>query len=61
MDICIEQVVKRVLEKEGIVVITADHGNCEEMICPLTGACFTAHTTNQVPLFWSRKSIVNAA
>ncbi len=49
VDICIEQVVKRVLEKEGIVVITADHGNCEEMICSLTGACLTAHTTNQVP------------
>ncbi|MDP3733696.1 MAG: 2,3-bisphosphoglycerate-independent phosphoglycerate mutase [Nanoarchaeota archaeon] len=30
----------------GIVVITADHGNCEEMI----GDFITSHTTNQVPL-----------
>lgn len=49
VDICMQQVVERVLQKEGMVLITADHGNCEEMVCALTGACLTAHTTNQVP------------
>jgi 2,3-bisphosphoglycerate-independent phosphoglycerate mutase len=50
VDTCLQEVVEKVLEKEGIVLITADHGNCEEMVCPRTGACLTAHTTNQVPL-----------
>ena len=32
------------------VIITADHGNCEMMIDPLTGGVHTAHTTSPVPL-----------
>ena len=32
------------------VLVTADHGNCEMMIDPLTGGVHTAHTTNPVPL-----------
>ena len=32
------------------LLITADHGNCELMIDPLTGGPHTAHTTNPVPL-----------
>ena len=31
--------------------ITADHGNCELMVDPLTGAPHTAHTTNPVPFY----------
>ena len=31
------------------VLITADHGNCEMMIDPVTGGVHTAHTTNPVP------------
>ncbi len=49
VDRCLLRVVESVLEKEGIVLITADHGNCEEMICPFSGGCLTAHTTNLVP------------
>jgi 2,3-bisphosphoglycerate-independent phosphoglycerate mutase len=30
--------------------VTADHGNCEMMIDPVTGGVHTAHTTNPVPL-----------
>jgi 2,3-bisphosphoglycerate-independent phosphoglycerate mutase len=30
-------------------LITADHGNAEQMIDPVTGAPHTAHTTNPVP------------
>jgi 2,3-bisphosphoglycerate-independent phosphoglycerate mutase len=34
----------------GITLITADHGNAEQMIDPTTGGPHTAHTTNPVPL-----------
>ena len=33
-----------------ILMMTADHGNAEQMIDPVTGAPHTAHTTNPVPL-----------
>jgi 2,3-bisphosphoglycerate-independent phosphoglycerate mutase len=33
----------------GITLITADHGNAEQMIDPETGGPHTAHTTNPVP------------
>ncbi|MCY4541944.1 MAG: 2,3-bisphosphoglycerate-independent phosphoglycerate mutase [Rhodobacteraceae bacterium] len=34
----------------GKMVVTADHGNCEQMIDPETGGPHTAHTTNPVPI-----------
>jgi len=34
----------------GAMIVTADHGNCELMIDPLTGGPHTAHTTNRVPV-----------
>lgn len=49
VDKCLHQVVSKVLEKKGCVILTADHGNCEMMVCPETGVPFTAHTTNMVP------------
>jgi 2,3-bisphosphoglycerate-independent phosphoglycerate mutase len=36
----------------GAVIITADHGNCELMRDPVSGAPHTAHTTNPVPLLY---------
>ena len=35
----------------GVMLITADHGNCEEMIDAATGEPHTQHTLNDVPLF----------
>ena len=35
-----------------ILIITADHGNCELMVDPETGDPHTAHTTNPVPIWW---------
>jgi 2,3-bisphosphoglycerate-independent phosphoglycerate mutase len=32
------------------MIVTADHGNCELMVDPLTGGPHTAHTTNPVPV-----------
>ena len=43
------QVVEAVLGKGGAVLITADHGNCEMMVCPISGGPFTAHTSDLVP------------
>ena len=34
----------------GQMIVTADHGNCEMMIDPITGGPHTAHTTNLVPV-----------
>lgn len=36
--------------KGGALIVTADHGNCEQMIDPVTGEPHTAHTTNPVPV-----------
>jgi len=44
------KVVDLVEEKQGNLLITADHGNAEQMIDYSTGEPHTAHTTNPVPL-----------
>ncbi|HKQ07455.1 MAG TPA: 2,3-bisphosphoglycerate-independent phosphoglycerate mutase [Blastocatellia bacterium] len=44
------RVVETVQARGGAVIITADHGNAEQMIDPVSGQIFTAHTTNPVPL-----------
>lgn len=51
VDQCVIQIVEQVLEMDGVVMITADHGNCE-MMCDPNGAPFTAHTTNRVPFLY---------
>ena len=39
------------LEKAGgAMLVTADHGNCEVMVDPVTGEPHTAHTLNLVPV-----------
>ena len=50
IDECVGKVVKLVEEKQGNLLITADHGNAEQMIDYKTGEPHTAHTTNLVPL-----------
>ena len=50
VDACVGQVVDATLSKGGSLVVTADHGNCEQMIDPATGGPHTAHTTYDVPL-----------
>ena len=37
-------------EMGGAMIVTADHGNCELMVDPVTGGPHTAHTTNPVPV-----------
>jgi 2,3-bisphosphoglycerate-independent phosphoglycerate mutase len=36
--------------KGGAMIVTADHGNCEMMVDPITGGPHTAHTVNPVPV-----------
>ena len=48
VDRCIGAVTEAVLKRGGTVLITADHGNVEQMIDPATGTVQTAHTTNVV-------------
>lgn len=50
VDECVGRVVEATLAKGGSLVVTADHGNCEQMIDPDTGGPHTAHTTFEVPL-----------
>ena len=49
LDVSLGRLEQRVLARDGILVITADHGNAEEKIDP-DGNPLTAHTTSPVPL-----------
>ena len=50
LDGCINRCVEAMLANGGEVLITADHGNCEQMDDPLHQQPHTQHTTNLVPL-----------
>src|ERR1700688_2641223 len=49
VDACLGRIEPAVRAKGGAMLITADHGNAELMIDPVTGGPHTAHTTNPVP------------
>ncbi|MBR46568.1 MAG: phosphoglycerate mutase (2,3-diphosphoglycerate-independent), partial [Rhodospirillaceae bacterium] len=48
-DNCVGEVLAAVKEAGGAALVTADHGNAEQMIDTTTGKPYTAHTTNLVP------------
>ena len=50
IDECLGKVLEAIKEVDGVLLITADHGNSEQMIDYKTGEPHTAHTTNPVPL-----------
>lgn len=50
LDVCIKKIVDLVLEKDGQILLTADHGNSDEMI-DLEGNVVTSHSLNPVPLY----------
>ena len=50
VDECVGKVAQAIKDNEGVLLITADHGNAEQMIDYKTGEPHTAHTTNPVPL-----------
>ena len=50
LDGCVQRVVDAIENNDDMLLITADHGNAEQMIDYKTGELHTAHTTNPVPL-----------
>lgn len=57
VDTCLGKIVDGILQMNGVVMVTADHGNAEEMIDPKTGMPHTAHTTNKVPFILIGKGL----
>lgn len=49
VDTCVGKIIRGVWRKEGATIITADHGNIEEMINSKTGETDTEHSVNPVP------------
>ena len=49
VDTCLGWITKAIRNAGGITLITADHGNAEQMIDPNSGGPHTAHTSNPVP------------
>ncbi|MDE2312463.1 MAG: 2,3-bisphosphoglycerate-independent phosphoglycerate mutase [Patescibacteria group bacterium] len=49
LDGCLKKIVETCLLADAALLITADHGNCEQMINPKTGDIDKDHTTNPVP------------
>jgi 2,3-bisphosphoglycerate-independent phosphoglycerate mutase len=49
VDTCLGWITKGIRQARGVTLITADHGNCEQMLDLTTGQPHTAHTSNPVP------------
>jgi 2,3-bisphosphoglycerate-independent phosphoglycerate mutase len=49
LDTCVGRLVEVVRAAGGWAIVTADHGNAEQMFDPITNSPHTAHTTNPVP------------
>lgn len=58
VDECVSRLANFVLAYEGILVITADHGNVEQMILEQTGQIETEHSNNPVPLIMVTKELM---
>ncbi|MGG3737398.1 2,3-bisphosphoglycerate-independent phosphoglycerate mutase [Aeribacillus pallidus] len=56
VDECLGKVVDAILAKGGVAIITADHGNADEVVT-LEGKPMTAHTTNPVPVIVTKEGI----
>ena len=56
VDECLGKIYQKVEELGGTMIITADHGNCEEMLDE-NNNILTAHTTNPVPFIVTNKNI----
>ena len=50
VDLCLGKIIAQVNNLKGITFVTADHGNAEQMINPVTSFEHTEHTINPVPL-----------
>ncbi len=52
VDKCLGIIYQSIFSIDGEMLITADHGNAEQMVNPETGEVHTAHTNNPVPLIF---------
>jgi len=59
LDQCVQRVVEALDEVGGEALITADHGNCEQMTDPKSGQVHTSHTIGPVPLVYTGHRNVN--
>ena len=50
LDTCVSKIVDKIIEKDGQILLTADHGNSDEMIDD-NGNVVTSHSLNPVPLY----------
>lgn len=56
VDECLGKIVKKIHEKGGVALITADHGNADQVV-DLEGNPHTAHTTNPVPFIVTKEGV----
>ncbi len=56
VDECLGKIVDKILSLNGVAIITADHGNADEVI-NRHGEPMTAHTTNPVPVIVTKKGV----
>lgn len=56
VDKCLGEIVNFIIRVDGTALVTADHGNCEEMLDPNNLSKLTAHSTNKVPFIVARNS-----
>jgi 2,3-bisphosphoglycerate-independent phosphoglycerate mutase len=61
VDKCVGDIVEHVLSQNGVVLITADHGNAEEMTNLQTGEIDKEHSTNPVPIIIISKDLLGQA
>lgn len=55
LDDCVKRLYEKSLEEDFIMIVTADHGNCEEM--SKDGEVLTAHSLNPVPFIVTKEGI----
>jgi len=56
VDKCLDRIYQKIKSLDGIMIITADHGNCEEMLDENDNV-ITSHTTNPVPFIITKEGI----
>jgi 2,3-bisphosphoglycerate-independent phosphoglycerate mutase len=61
VDSCLARIVPEVTERGGLVAITADHGNSEQLWDPIADQPHTAHTTNPVPIVFCSEELIGQA
>lgn len=57
LDACLNKLVQAALDEKAVLILTADHGNCEQMLDSQTGEINKDHTTNPVPFLVVAKEL----